>query len=535
MLVVGPLFFSFSLILLIGCANVTNLLLARAVARQREIGIRLSLGAPRGRVVRQLLTESLLLALMAAALGLAISRVVVQVVVNAMVSSWPPEIGDIQLLVPDADWRVMLFLVAGAVVSTVCFGLFPALRSTRIEPTAAIRGEVVREMRPGRARSFLIGLQVSASALLLISAAVFLRSAFVAAAFDPGLRTSDTVTIGIANETDRTAIVHTVTTEPTVAAVAASWPTVLASRPAAFAETTAAKSRVGYAFVSSEYFSVLDIAVVRGRAFRPDERTPSLPLAVISETAARTMWPDADAVGQMMRLERDNTETRDAGEPSLESGTYTVIGVVRDVAGFRFAPLPQAAVYLPANSSMPRTELIARVHGNPELARQSLLNRLAAIDPHIDQVGMIRSVTRMETYLLRVAFWFTVGLGGLALALTLSGLFGVLSYLVEQRTREIGVRMALGATSLAVTRLVLSQSFRPVGIGLAIGGGSAAAMSALLLATPAAAGLGAIVRLHDPVAYGASLLIIMTACLAAASIPAARAARLDPSRTLRRE
>ena len=147
----------------------------------------------------------------------------------------------------------------------------------------------------------------------------------------------------------------------------------------------------------------------------------------------------------------------------------------------------------------------------------------------------MRTVARIETYFLQLAFWLTVVLGGLALALTLSGLFSVLSYLVEQRTREIGVRMALGATTRDVTRLILSQSLRPVGIGLVIGGGSAAGLAALLLATPAAATIGEIVHVLDPVAYAVSLLIIIAACLVAASIPASRAARLDPTRALRHE
>jgi ABC-type antimicrobial peptide transport system permease subunit len=147
----------------------------------------------------------------------------------------------------------------------------------------------------------------------------------------------------------------------------------------------------------------------------------------------------------------------------------------------------------------------------------------------------MRTASRTETYFLKIAFWLTVVLGGLALALTLSGLFSVLSYLVGQRTREIGVRMALGATTRDVTRLVLSQSIRPVGFGLFVGAGSAAALAVLLLATPAAATIGAIVQVFDPVAYVASLLIIIAACLLAASIPAARAARLDPAQALRQE
>ena len=151
------------------------------------------------------------------------------------------------------------------------------------------------------------------------------------------------------------------------------------------------------------------------------------------------------------------------------------------------------------------------------------------------QVVTMQRVARMDTYFLQLGFWLTVVLGGLALALTLSGLFSVLSYLVEQRTQEIGVRMALGATTRHITRLVLSQSIRPVGVGLLIGAGSAAGLAALLLATPAAAPIGQIVHVFDPVAYAVSLLIIIAACLMAASIPATRAARLDPTRALRQE
>jgi ABC-type antimicrobial peptide transport system permease subunit len=193
-------------------------------------------------------------------------------------------------------------------------------------------------------------------------------------------------------------------------------------------------------------------------------------------------------------------------------------------------------VYVPTTAETPKTSLIARVHGDPELARQALVNRLTSIDPDMArQVVTMRTLARMDTYFLQLAFWLTIVLGGLALALTLSGLFSVLSYLVEQRTREIGVRMALGATARDVTRLVLSQSVRPVGVGLVIGGGSAAGLAALLLATPAAASIGAIVDVLDPIAYAVSLLVIIAACVLAASIPATRAAHLDPARTLRRE
>ena len=534
-LVTGPLFCAFGLILLIGCANVTNLLLARAVARQREIGVRLSLGAARGRIVRQLLTESLLLALMAAGAGFAISRVALQGLVNAMVTSWPPEIGDIQLLVPDADWRVLLFLIVAAAFSTISFGLFPALQATRIEPIRTMRGEVLGEARPGAARGVLIGAQVSASALLLICAALFLRSAFAAATENPGIRTSDTVIIGITNERARAAIVQAVTAEPSVVAVAAS-SSVQPGGRAAIAESAGAKATVAYRFASPEFFSVLDIAVVRGRTFGANERTASHAVGIVSEATARALWPDADAIGQVVRLEQDpKSGVQSGGEPPLESRSFTIVGVVRDVAGFRILPTPKEVIYLPTSAAMPGTVLVARVHGDPDRARQALLSRLTLIDPAMDSVGTMRSVTRMQTYFLALGFWSTVGLGALALTLTLSGLFSVLSYLVEQRTKEIGIRMALGATPRHVTRLVLSQLIRPVGLGLLIGAGSAAGLSALLLTMPGAEFFGQIVRAGDPIAYAVSVLIIMTACLTAGMIPATRAAHFDPTQTLRQE
>jgi len=487
------------------------------------------------------LTESLLLALIAGAAGFAISRVALRVLVDAMMTSWPPEIGDLQLLVPEADWRVMLFLTAGAALSTVCFGLFPALQATRIDLISTMRGEVVRQARPGRARDVLIGLQVSVAALLLICSAVFLRSALGAATADAGMRTSNMVIVAIKHERLRTPLVQAVTSESSVAALAASSPPPFGDGRTAFADAGGTKAAVAYRFVSPEYFDVLDIAVTRGRAFTPAERSPSLPVAIVSESTARALWPNGDAIGQVMHLDPSRPAgTGRADEPTLESRTFTVVGVVRDVAGFRIWPLTKAVVYVPASATMAKTALIARVHGDAEVARQAIVNRLGAIDPTVDSsledgVGTMSWLTRMEVYLLNVGFWLTVGVGGLALALTLSGLFSVLSYLVEQRTKEIGVRMALGATTHDVSRLVLTQSIKPVAAGLLIGAITSAGLSALLLATPAAAIIGQIVRVGDPIAYGASLLVILTACLAAASIPAARASRLDPTRTLRQD
>ena len=557
-----PLFFAFGLILLIGCANVANLLLARAVARQREIGIRLAIGASRRRIICQLLTESLLLALASAVLAFGISRLVLEGVVCAVTSTMPPDLGDIRLALPPGDWHVALFLVAGAVVSTMFFALLPALQATRLELVRAVRGEVVRDARPGRARSVLVTLQVTASALLLICSAVFLRSALATASIDPGIRAADAVLVGIANEETRGAVLEAVRRESSVASVAASWPGALGPGRSALAQASASadasasaeatadktadtarlaedprgKSTVGYKFVSPEFFNVLGIDIVRGRGFAPTERSASVAVAVVSESAARQLWPDRDSLGQVLRLEPDpSSDALRPGEPPLLSRTLVVVGIARDVAGLRFVPSKEAVVYVPIDADVAGTSLSMRVHGDPERARRALVERLTAIDPSLAEVLTLRFIARMASYLLELAFWLTLVLGALALLLTLSGLFSVLSYLVEQRTREIGVRMALGATRRSIGTLVLLQSARPVGIGLLLGASLAAALGAALLATPAAELIGSVVRVFDPVAYAASLLCIVTACACAALIPALRAGRIDPIATLRQD
>jgi predicted lysophospholipase L1 biosynthesis ABC-type transport system permease subunit len=209
--------------------------------------------------------------------------------------------------------------------------------------------------------------------------------------------------------------------------------------------------------------------------------------------------------------------------------------VSKDVAGFRITDVREAGVFLPTTLDAPKTFLVARIQGDPDLARQALLERLARIDPNMGKIITLRTVARIETVMLTMAFWVSVILGGLALLLTVSGLFSVLSYLVEQRTREIGVRIALGASSQKVTQLMLAQTTRPVLFGLLAGAGFAAALATVVLATEPGAMIAAIVHVTDPVAYLSSLLVIVVACVLAAWIPASRATKVDPMKTLRQE
>ena len=305
------------------------------------------------------------------------------------------------------------------------------------------------------------------------------------------------------------------------------------------------KTSVMFKSVSSAYFDVLGVPIVRGRAFTEFERDHD-PVVIVSESVARALWPNGSGVGESFRLEPDSGVQRPGGFLTInpdapadialvQARTVTVVGVARDVPGFRITDVKEAGVFLPTSLDVAKTSVVARVQGPPNLARETLLDHLTTVDPNMGNIITMQTVARLETFFLEMAFWVSLILGGLALLLTVSGLFSVLSYLVEQRTREIGVRMALGASSQAVTQLMLAQTTRPVMAGLIAGAGCAAGLAAAVLATPVGAYISQIVHVTDPVAYLSSLCVIIAACLLAAWIPAARAAKVDPMRTLRQE
>ncbi len=269
-------------------------------------------------------------------------------------------------------------------------------------------------------------------------------------------------------------------------------------------------------------------------------------MVVVSESVARALWPNGNGVGESFMLEPDATVEQGGGlltiNPDaqldlalMQPRTVTVVGVSKDVPGFRITDVKEAGVFLPTSLDVANTSAVARVQGPVNLAREQLLDRLTTVDPNMGAIITMQTVARLETFFLQIAFWVSVILGGLALLLTVSGLFSVLSYLVEQRTREIGVRMALGATSQKVTELMLRQTTWPVLGGLIAGAGLAATLAVVVIASPVGAYITQIVHVTDPMAYASSVLVIVAACLLAAWIPAARAARVDPMRTLRQD
>jgi len=544
----SPLFAVFGLILVIGCANVANLLLARGVARQREIGVRLSLGASRERVVRQLLTESLVLALAASGLGLGLSRLFLHSGAYAASALAPPDLAErLDVAALGIDWRVVVFLFAGAIVSTAMFGLWPALQATRIELLRTMRGEVTRDTKPGRARQALIAVQVMASSLLIIGALVFLRSAFAAANEQPTLRVSDTAVLKVLNESTRAAVLRTLRDDPAVAGIAASLPEVLAYGANADAallapdSTVTAIKPVDYKFVSPEYFDVLDTQLLNGRTFTANEQSAAAGVAVMSESTARRLWGGPDVVGHRIRIDSFTNPNTSAMSftptvPAVSSATFVVVGVVRDLrAGTGIFEAYEDSVYIPSRLDTAGASYVMRLRGDPEVTRQQLSERLVKIDPAVDGISTLRSMVGRSTFLLRVAGVVTLLLGALALVLTLSGLFSVLSYLVACRSTEIGVRMALGATPAKIGRLVLADSASPVVVGLVAGVGLTLLIGRVLIAIGVVASEGSVLRVFDPIAYSLSALIIVFACLLAAAVPARRASCVEPVVALRQD
>ena len=521
MIVLSPVLIGVGLVLLIACANVANMMLARGLARQREIGIRLTIGAARGRLVRQMLTESVVLAIPAGAVGFLVSRAAVDAGVRLIVATLPPEFTEYVRIAPlPPDIRVFLFMAVAAVATGLLFGLAPALQTTRSDVVQIARGDFPGDFGRSRLRDGLVIAQITVTATLLITAVVLLRGVQRVAGLEAGFRTHDVIAIDL-REPLRARALAALAANPLVTGVAASSAVPL--------EGTAPSVSVGpddgklqstrYRFVTPTYFEVLDIPLVKGRSFTTDEAAGGAAVTVVSETVARRWWPNGDAVGQWVR----------AKGRIRRHAAFQVIGVARDTTADidRDGPAT-SAIYLPILATASGSGLIARVRGEPEAARRLIDAALATAAP-----GAIREIHKMQElvagrlYPFRMAYWIAGVVGVLALLLTIAGVYGVLSYLVTQRAKEISIRVALGAGVLAVVGLVIRRSLRLAALGLLLGA---------LLATGAvriAAARLLMINVSDTAAFVAGTFVVLSACLLASCIPAVRAARIDPMTTLR--
>lgn len=280
-----------------------------------------------------------------------------------------------------------------------------------------------------------------------------------------------------------------------------------------------------YNSVSPEYFGVFEIPILRGRNFTGEEADSDAPVAILSQATARQLWPNGDALGQSLRLTPDPPYTRSR----MRYPAVRVIALAKDVtSGSIGNGVDKTLVYFPTNRRAPRSSLLVRVHGDPEAARRRLDADLTGMDPTaVGQIHKMQEVFAAVIYPSRVAYWVSSAIGVLALLLTLSGIYGVLSYVVSQRTKEIGIRMAIGATTRSVKGLVMMQSLRLGIIGIAVGGVLALGVSRIF-----ASSFGKI-DTFDGAAYAGGILLVLAACAAAAYVPSRRAARIDPIKTLR--
>jgi predicted permease len=524
---------AFGLVLLVACANVTNLMLARALARQPEIAVRLALGASRWRVARQLVVESLVLAVPSAAAGLVLILVTARVFPAAILATFPAGVLPVEnVLVPlDPDVRVMAFLVAAAVVSAVLITLAPTGRLANMRLARASRGEA-SDARGSRLRSGLVAMQIGACALFLVGAGGLLDES--SRLSNPQLNLSyERVSLVNTDPRVRAMVATRLASEPAVEGVAvASKPPVVNGRLPTTRMTASATSIVqntGYTVVSPEYFALFDIQIVRGRTFTPAEASAGATVALVSQATAAALWPGLDPLGQTLDVA---STPGGRADPRLPRGRMRVIGVTEDVAtGSILDGLDASCVYFPADVKAP-LEMSLLVRGridNIEGLRSAVTAAVEEVAPETPvQVLPIRTLAGGAAWMFQASSVVVSLLGVIGLLFAYSGTHAVVSFLVAQRTREFGVRMALGATAWRIVRGMLVETSRTASIGLVVGLAMAAGLVRLFSGAVAMPDFG-----FRPFVVGAAIVLVATA--SAALAPLRGTARIDPAKALRTE
>jgi predicted permease len=523
------------LVLVIACANLANLLLARATAREREISVRLGLGASRGRVIRQLLTESLLLVTIGTIGAVLLAGVMARSLVAALQTN-----GSIVTLPLFVDWRVIGFASLLAVATCLLFGLAPAIRGTRVT-TASVLRATSRGATAGREsvalRRGLVVVQIALSVALLFGSLLFVRTLRNVLNVDPGFRSEgllvaniDSSRLRLAPEqrtaheqlmTERLRAIPGIQGAATVEVVPISgnaggndvWPE----------RNRNARFNTYVNFVGARYFQTLGVPVVAGREFDDRDTLDSSPVVIVDETFAKNLGGAAAAVGQ--RITREPT-------PRTPEQTYEIAGVVKDSAYLALKDDPYPTMYYAGTQTDPgpSSQVMIRSSLPPASTTAAITAALANLDPRLTvsytlMPAMIHDTLMQERLLAALSG----GFGLLAALLTMVGLYGLIAYSVTRRSTEIGVRMALGASGASIRRLVLRETGVllavgvSVGVGLAIAGGQTAA--SLLFR----------VRPNDPVTLIGAIAILAAIAFAASYVPARRATRIDPVVALRAE
>ncbi|HEV8613491.1 MAG TPA: ABC transporter permease [Gemmatimonadales bacterium] len=519
-------------VLLIACANVANLLLSRAAARNREIAVRSALGAGRGRLVRQLLTESLLLAIAGGALGLLLSIAGIKWLASII----PQDLPGFERL--GLDPRVLAYGFLMIVAAGVLAGMAPALQVTRGSLTEPLkeggggRGGSMG-LRHGRLRASLVIAEMSLALVLLISAGLLikasLRLASVNLGFDPTNALSFGVTLDQKEYGDTTQalalqdeLLRRLTALPGVTAAAAVTQLPMAGGNGSYyyvegqaIPDEARRPVLQYRAATAGYLEVMKIALVKGRSFTSQDRAGSPRVIVINETLAKRHWPKANPLGQRL---------------VFSSGTYEIVGVVKDVREFGPEDPPPALAYLSASQLFPRTlRYVLRTSGDPTALASRAREEVAAVAHDLPPyaVQTLQQIVDDETQSNKIMPKLLGVFGAIALLLSLIGVYGVMAYSVSQRTQELGIRRALGAEGRDIVRLVVRQAalLAAIGavIGLALSFGATSALSVFLYGVSA----------FDPIVFSGVTLALVGAVVLASLVPARRATRVDPLVALR--
>ena len=523
------------LVLLIACANLANLLLARASVREREIAIRLAIGASRARLIAQLLAESLLLSLAGTALGALVAQALSRGLIAFLSSPNDPVFVGLGL-----DLRVLVFTAGVAVGTCLLFGLLPALRATQIAPASAMRAGG-RSLTAGRERfglrRVLVVTQVSLSLVLLVGALLFVRSLQKLLGVDAGFRAEGVTAVNVDLRPahfskDRLAAVHRELLERLQSApgvVSAAQVLLTPVSGGGWDENTWADGSTGkhtdcfYNRISPSYFKTMGTALLSGRDFNDHDALGATKIAIVNETFARTIF-GGNPVGRSFRTQGP------AGKPDP---IYQVVGVVRNTKYYEIREDFMPIAYFPfTQEGDPSTEatFVVRSGGSLRETMGSVKSAMAQVDPGIG-IEFHRLSDRIQESLLRDRLMAILAgaFGVLAAMLATLGLYGVIAYMVARRRNEIGVRVALGADRGRVVRLVLREAALLLAVGLAIGTGLA------LWAGRAAGSLLFGLKPYDPPTLSVAILLLASVALLASYLPALRASRLEPMSALREE